>query len=220
MQEVRVSPAEGPEWEGVATASGRSPLGEFLFQASPLVQQSAPLLEEAKAAACARGERPCMLDVGCGSGRDAVIVAAQGWAVTAIDRDKSAVERCRRLAERNRCVDFQALRCTLKRDGDLLSALHVDGLEDSRWDGVMLNRTLHRESLKDLPALLRPGGILLFHAFLEGNTHPTDPKSVLGHTELRDVFGTEGCGLEVLRDEALPVDDGRTLSFFCARKPP
>ena len=211
MQQVRISAAEGPQWEASATATGPSPPGEFLFEASPLVVQSEALLEEIKLAACARGARPSMLDVGCGSGRDAVIVASKGWAVMALDRDRSAVGRCRKLATTHRCVDFEAVRCTLKVAGDLVAAV-----QGSCFDAVMLNRTLHRETLPELAQLLRPRGLLLFHTFLEGNTHPTDPKSVLGPSELRDTF--EGC-LDIIRDEALPVDDGRVLSFFVARKP-
>ena len=62
--------------------------------------------------------------------------------------------------------------------------------------------------------------MLLYHAFLEGCAHPTGPDKLLARGELRRIFGEGGAGLEVERDDELPIEeDGRPCSFFRARAP-
>ena len=101
-----------------------------------------------------------------------------------------------------------AVEATLTRAGDLtavagpLGPVHL----------VHVARFLKREMLAELAALLAPGGLLLYHTFVEdtpSSTHAVAPD------ELRSAFA----GLEVLRDDVGAIDDGRELSFFAARKP-
>ncbi|CAE7255722.1 unnamed protein product, partial [Symbiodinium pilosum] len=103
-------------------------------------------------------------------------------------------------------------RCTLEAAGDLLAALGPESL--GTFHLVMVNRHLHRPTLGDMPKLLAPGGRLLFHTFMEGCHHPSDPAHVLKPGELRSTFQE----LEVDRDEELPGEDGRPMSFFVGRK--
>jgi len=199
----------------MATQKGRSPPGHFLFRSSPLIEESTFLLEHLRSALEDRGDNPHVLDIGCGSGRDAIIMASKGWQVTALDRDEKGVKRCGALAARQGCNDlFRGVCVELKKSGDLLDVLRREGHSDRQYDAVIVNRTLHRETLPEIASLLRPGGLLLYHTFTEGNSHPTDPKSVLGVSELRDTFSPT---LDILRDEILPVEDGRLLTFFVAR---
>lgn len=195
----------------LAPEVGPSPPGRFLFSPSPLLQEAMSRLEEIQIS-CAPKE-PRALDVGCGSGREALALATAGWEVTALDRDRRGLDRLCRLAERQGCRDrCRVLRCTLEAEGDLLASLKEPC---ETFQLVMVNRHLHRPTLREMAELLGPGGLLLFHTFMEGCVHPSDPAHVLKPGELRRIFE----GLEVERDEELPGEDGRPMSFFIARKP-
>ena len=100
---------------------------------------------------------------------------------------------------------------------DECNALHSETKSANRaFHLITVCRHLHRPTLRELAAMLAPGGVLLFHTFLEGNSHPTDPASVLQVGELCAIFEGE---LQILRDDACAIDDGRILSFFVAQRP-
>ena len=69
----------------------------------------------------------------------------------------------------------------------------------------------------DLDALVAPGGLLLYHHFMEGSSHPL--RGLLARGALREAFvhrrGYTALVDEVREDPA----DGRPLSFFVAQKP-
>lgn len=93
---------------GLGIETGPTPQGRFLFQPSPLLRQCQSLLEHQLKACSA----PRALDVGAGSGRDAIILATLGWDVTALDRDKAGLERWAKLAVRQECAErCHALHC-------------------------------------------------------------------------------------------------------------
>ncbi|CAK9023337.1 unnamed protein product [Durusdinium trenchii] len=203
MATVQPVPEELPE-------EGPSAVGHFLFSVSPLLEDSEYLLEELRMRHLP--EVPKALDVGCGSGREAILLATRGWKVTALDRDQRALDRLGTLAERQGCNEIcGSVCCTLADSGDLLAAVEELG----HFQLVMVNRHLHRPTLLEIVDLLAPGGLLLFHTFMEGCSHPKDPEHLLRPGELSRTFGN---ALELLRDEELPGEDGRVMSFFVARK--
>lgn len=63
--------------------------GGRLWEPSPWVAEIAPTMKPAR-----------VLDLGCGSGRDAVFLASLGWEVTAMDRLPEAVAMATELAQR------------------------------------------------------------------------------------------------------------------------
>ena len=181
--------------------------GRFLFTGSPLL---AAMEQHVRAAAAAPGSRA--LDLASGSGRDAALLCCRyGFdLVCALDRDGRALSRWARLCDRHavRPESRVVLHCTLERAGDLESIMGGLG----PFHLVHVARFLKREILAELAALLAPGGLLLYHTFVEdspSSTHAVTPG------ELRSAFA----GLEVLRDDVEAIDDGRELSFFAARKP-
>eukprot|EP00933_Yihiella_yeosuensis_P010023 TRINITY_DN116255_c0_g1_i1.p1 TRINITY_DN116255_c0_g1~~TRINITY_DN116255_c0_g1_i1.p1 ORF type:complete len:234 (+),score=36.17 TRINITY_DN116255_c0_g1_i1:249-950(+) len=200
---------------------GPSPQGHFLFSPSPLIAQSFGLLESLQTHL--PGERPLRaLDIGCGSGREAIVLATLGWEVTGLDRDRRGLNRWIDLAERQGCRHLCHPLCiTTEKEGDLCAKLQeaAANKEDSTtclWHLITVNRHLHRPTLAEISSLLAPGGLLLYHTFMEVCEHPPDMKSKLRSGELKETFSPP---LEVLRDEELAVDDGRILSFFVAKKP-
>ena len=191
----------------IETGATRS--GLFLFDTSPLLKATMPMLSQLKMSVQPSVCRA--LDIGSGSGRDAILLATAGFHITAIDRSEKAMQRWLRLADRQNCRNnCRGIVCNVKHEGDLARA--VGGMQ---FHVVTICRHLHRP-LQELADLLVPGGLLLIHTFMEGNTHPTDRASVLAYGELADA--ARHGGLEVLRDDVLAIDDERLLSFFVARR--
>ena len=117
-----------------------------LWRPNALLAQVAPALPAGTA-----------LDLACGSGRDAVFLAALGWRVTAIDILPDALQRGRELAARYApaAAPVRWLRHDL--EADLPPVEPVDLL--------IVFRFLHRPLLRRVHALLRPGGTLLVETF-------------------------------------------------------
>ena len=181
--------------------------GRFLFTGCPLL---AAMASHVYAAAAAPGSRA--LDAGSGSGRDAALLCCRyGFDfVCALDRDGRALNRWTRLLDRHQVPPESrvAVEATLTRAGDLTAVAGPLG----PFHLVHVARFLKREMLAELAALLAPGGLLLFHTFVEdtpSSTHAVAPD------ELRRTFSS----LEILRDDVEAIDDGRELSFFAARRP-
>ena len=181
--------------------------GRFLFTGSPLL---AAMEQHVRAAAAAPGSRA--LDLGSGSGRDAALLCCRyGFDfVCALDRDERALSRWARLCDRHavRPESRVAVEATIQAEGDLTAVAGPLG----PFHLVHVARFLKREVLAEIASLLAPGGLLLYHTFVEdtpSSTHAVAPG------ELRRAFSS----LEVLRDDVEAIDDGRALSFFAVRKP-
>ena len=181
--------------------------GRFLFSGSPLL---AAMEQHVRAAAVAPGSRA--LDVGSGSGRDAALLCCRyGFElVCALDRDAKALNRWTRLLDRHQVAHESrvAVEATIRAEGDLMAVAGPLG----PFHLVHVVRFLKREVLAEIAALLAPGGLLLYHTFVEdtpSSTHAVAPG------ELRRAFSS----LEILRDDVEAIDDRRELSFFAARKP-
>ena len=106
------------------------------------------------------------LDLACGTGRNAVFLASQGYRVDAIDISPKALElAAERAAEASVEVNWQA------QDLD-------DPKLDSGYALIILVRYADLDLVKRLPELLQPGGLLLVEAHLSGPvsyTHLTLP---------------------------------------------
>jgi SAM-dependent methyltransferase len=115
-----------------------------------------------------------VLDLACGSGRHVRWLAAQGFAVTAVDRDAAAIEPLRSIAQ-----------------------VHVADLERAPWplpgarfDAVVVTNYLWRALWPQLLASLDTGGVLIYETFADGNQSvgkPSRPDFLLRHGELLQV---------------------------------
>ncbi len=189
-----------------AEESGFTP-GRFLFAGCPLL---AAMAYHVHTAAAAPGSRA--LDVGSGSGRDAALLCCRyGFDfVCALDRDGRALNRWSRLLDRHQVAPESrlAVEATIRAEGDLTAVAGPLG----PFHLVHVARFLKREVLAELASILAPGGLLLYHTFVEdspSSTHAVAP------ADLRRAFSS----LEILRDDVEAIDDGRELSFFAARRP-
>jgi SAM-dependent methyltransferase len=104
-----------------------------------------------------------VLDVACGAGRHARLLAQMGYRVEAVDRDPLALEQL--TAEP--AIDTR-----------------VADLESDTWpypagsfDGVIVTNYLHRPLFAALVQTLRPSGVLIYETFMVGNERFGKPSS-------------------------------------------
>ena len=149
-----------------------------------------------------------------GQGRNAVWIAQQGFAVTAMDQSSVGMAKAAELAAARGVALATAV-------GDL--AQFDLGL--AKWDNIVsifghLPSALRRDVHRRLVEALRPGGIFLIEAFTpdqlgtEGTGGPSDPDMLLTVEKLT----AELAGLEVLfaREIVRPVNEGDYHKGDCA----
>lgn len=135
-----------------------------------------------------------VLDLACGSGRHARLLAGLGFAVAAVDRNIEAI------------LTLQSV--------PGISATQAD-LEGEDWPlagqqfaGIVVTNYLWRPRLPDVLTLLAPGGVLIYETFMLGNEaygKPSSPSFLLRPGELRAVAQAAG-----LREVAF--EEGYTAS--------
>ncbi len=148
-----------------------------------------------------------VLDLACGSGRHAIMLAQRGYRVLAVDRDAEALRHL--------------------RDIPGIEALQAD-LEDGPWpcpgqtfDGIVVANYLHRPLLPALVDAIAPSGVLLYETFAAGNERfgrPANPDFLLRPGELLEVVRGR---LHVIAYEDLRVDEPKPamVQRICAERP-
>lgn len=137
--------------------------------------------EVASGLPCGRG-----LDLACGTGRDAVFLAAAGWEMTAVDWLPDAIERARAL-------EAHYLRDSAPIDWRVCDLTRADAQTfDRPFDLILGVRFLHRPLLTLLWHWLRLGGSVVWETFTtlhrERHGRPTSADHVLEPDELRELF--------------------------------
>ncbi len=148
------------------------------------------------------------LDLACGSGRHALLLASAGLSVRAVDVDPSKIASLRALAAR--------LGLTLEAEVVDLEAGGAD-LGDAAYDLVLGIHYLHRPLFPPILAALKAGGVLLYETFSVDQAargRPTNPDFLLEHGELRRLVAP----LEILRERD-GTFEGRSVAGIVARKP-
>lgn len=101
-----------------------------------------------------------VLDVACGTGANALYLAARGHNVVALDGSEVGLRLLRDEAERRDLApQIQAV----------LADISALPLRAPEFDGVVVWSLLDRELLAGLPTLLRAGGVLIFSTFHRGH---------------------------------------------------
>jgi rhodanese-related sulfurtransferase len=154
-----------------------------------------------------RGGR--VLDVACGSGRHALLLASVGFDVHAVDRDERSIARLRRTAE--------ALHLRLRADVVDLEATDAD-LGSDGYDLVLVVHYLHRPLFPALARALAPGGALFYETFTREQAarrgNPTNPDFLLDSGELLRLVAP----LDVVRQFEGESHD-RFVASVVARRP-
>jgi SAM-dependent methyltransferase len=185
--------------------SGTLPPGAAAFQGiGPAEAPSSWLLENMDL--LPRAART--LDVACGRGRHALLLAAAGFPVEAVDRDAVVIESLRATAER--------LGLPLRAEVRDLETGAAD-LGTEAYDLVLVFSYLHRPLFPALVRALAPGGLLLYETFTVAQAlrgKPKNPDFLLEAGELRKRVAP----LVVLREREGEFD-GRMVAGVAARKP-
>lgn len=121
------------------------------------------------------------LDLACGSGRNALLLARSGWSVLGVDYAPAALHIARREADR------QALKIEL-------AAVDLDTwpIPAARFDLVCVFRFLDRSLCPSIAAAVRPGGVLIYETFTVAQRQygsPRDEAYLLDPGELPTLFG-------------------------------
>ncbi|HEX9188583.1 MAG TPA: rhodanese-like domain-containing protein [Vicinamibacteria bacterium] len=171
---------------------------------SPVSGPSSWLL--ANALLAPRGART--LDVACGRGRHALLLAGAGFPVRAVDRDPEQVVWLNALARRLR-LPLDAAVVDLENGGAFLG--------EEEWELVLVFNYLHRPLFPALARALMPGGVLLYETYTREQAargRPTNPDHLLERGELPSLVAP----LEVLRQRE-GTFEGRSVASVAARKP-
>ncbi len=149
------------------------------------------------------------LDLACGSGREALYLARQGYAVTAVDIKPDALERlaasaaAAELTVQAHCLDLE---------------LSPPDWPAASFGLIHVARYLHRPLFPYLQHWLKPGGVLIYETFLRGAEQfggPRRPQFLLERGELVERFA----GWTVLHAAEQTLADGRPVQQFVGQKP-
>ena len=116
-----------------------------------------------------------VLDLACGSGRHARLLAAAGYPVLAVDRNADALAALDGTGIDTACIDLES--------GDGAAGLLLPG----SFAGIVVTNYLHRPLLPLLFASLIDGGVLIYETFAHGNAafgKPSSPAFLLQPGEL------------------------------------
>jgi tellurite methyltransferase len=176
--------------------SRQRPSEDFDAPPAPLLIETAKHLRPGKA-----------LDLACGTGRNALWLAEQGWSVTAIDAAPSAINTLQnRAAQLGIHVDA--------RQADLEQGEYR--IEQSVWDLIAICYYLQRNLFEPAKEGIVPGGVLVAIVHItEPGEEPTPTRARPG--EVRSVFE----GWEILHYyEGTPNDTAhrRSVAEIVARR--
>ena len=147
-----------------------------------------------------------VLDVACGSGRHARLLASHGHPVLAIDRDAGVLAQ---LAGAS-IGGVSTLQIDLERaPAAAPAAAFYWPFEASRFAAIVVTNYLHRPLLPSLLASLAPGGMLIYETFAQGNARfgkPSNPAFLLAPGELLALALTATPSLRVVAFEDGYVD--------------
>jgi rhodanese-related sulfurtransferase len=148
-----------------------------------------------------------ILDLACGRGRHALLLAAAEFEVQAVDNDPAIIENLTAVAER----------LGLSLQAQVLDLESEDvKLPEAGYGAILGFHYLHRPLFPALIEALRPGGVLLYETFNVRQRelgHPTNPRFLLESQELLQLVEP----LEVLKQREGSFH-GRMVSAVAARK--
>ncbi|MDJ0864921.1 MAG: class I SAM-dependent methyltransferase [Myxococcota bacterium] len=125
-----------------------------------------------------------LLDLACGRGRHALLLARWGLPVVALDRSREALVE---LSRRARLEQLPIAPVRADLEGGLPPPLAA-----ARFGAVIVSRYLHRPLAPGISGLLAAGGLLLYETFLRRQTElgwgPRNPDFLLAAGELPGLF--------------------------------
>jgi rhodanese-related sulfurtransferase len=150
-----------------------------------------------------------VLDVACGRGRHALLLASAGFDVRAIDRDPDAIAFVRDTADQ----------LGLKINAEVvdLETEPPPDLGSSTYDTLLVFNYLHRPLAASLRAAVKPGGRIFYETFTTRQAergHPRNPAFLLQVGELAALMAP----FTILRSREGDID-GRFIASAVAERP-
>lgn len=151
------------------------------------------------------------LDLACGQGGNAILLAKAGLTVSAWDISEVAIEQLSSLAQSHSLVVNAQVRDVLKNPP-----------EKNSLDVLVVSFFLDRSICKVLLAALKPNGLVFYQTYCQMKTEQKGPKNksyLLADNELLTLF--EGMKVRVYSDEALLGDHAkgfRNQAFLVAER--
>jgi SAM-dependent methyltransferase len=156
-----------------------------------------------------------VLDLACGGGRHARLLAGKGHQVLAVDRDAAALLR----------AAGEGI-CTLQLDLECAGDGQVSWpFEANRFAGIVVTNYLHRPLFPHILASLAPGGLLIYETFAQGNERfgkPSNPDFLLAPGELLKAVQGDGSTrplrVTAFEDGYVPMPKPAMVQRICAVK--
>lgn len=149
------------------------------------------------------------LDLACGSGRHARLLAALGQQVVALDRDGDALARC-------------AAPGITAQQHDLEAQAGHWPFAPRRFAAIVVTNYLHRPLFAQLAGSLRDDGILIYETFAQGNEaygKPSNPDFLLAPGELLAFAQQQGLRVLAYEDGMIAQPRPARVQRLCAAGP-
>ena len=147
-----------------------------------------------------------VLDLACGGGRHARLLAGLGYRVEAVDRDADALATLAGVANvTTRCADLEGGPWPYYGHG---------------FDGIVVSRYLWRPLLPNLFGCLNEGGILIYETFMVGQEQygkPSNPAHLLRVGELLELVRNRFTVLAFEQGES-GGDSPQVIQRICVRR--
>jgi SAM-dependent methyltransferase len=176
-------PSSQSDWDAKHSAAA----GTLPSEPASIVRELLPLLPAGPA-----------LDIACGTGRHALLLAGRGQNVTAVDFSSVALDILENRARHTRAPvrrskSFQEVKRPLHGSVELMQAdLQQAEIPERRYDLILCIQYLQRSLFPQMTRALRPDGVLLFETYtraqLEFAGGPRNPAYLLEAGELREAF--------------------------------
>ena len=150
-----------------------------------------------------------VLDIACGRGRNALLIAQAGLEVHAIDRDSDAISELRAEADRQRL--------SIETEVIDLETNPPPALGESLYDMIVLINYLHRPLMPMIRTAIKPGGRIFYETFTTRQSErgkPRNPAFLLKDGELRELLAP----FVILRWREGDID-GRWIASIVAERP-
>lgn len=148
-----------------------------------------------------------VLDIGIGEGRNAVFLASKGHKVTGIDISKNGILKAKKLAKKNNV-----------RIKTIHGSIYKYPFQKEKFDAIICFYFVDRKLNQKLLDWLRPGGILIYEAFLESKKSKTEineQNSFLKSGELLKMFGNS---VKVLKFEEPNYDNSHRSAIILQKR--
>ncbi|MFS2023831.1 class I SAM-dependent methyltransferase [Massilia sp. CT11-137] len=146
------------------------------------------------------------LDLACGGGRHARLLAALGHPVLAVDRDAASLAQAAG-------PGIATLQHDLEAEGSTWP------FAPGRFAGIVVTNYLHRPLFAHLAGALAPNGILVYETFALGNERfgkPSNPAFLLAPGELLDVAARHGLKVLAYEDGIIESPRPARVQRLCA----